>query len=179
MCKDVVFHFNKKHLEDPEIPMWVIKFKGETFYVNHVECNVPWTTKETPDNSHTKGSIKVKDCIVMIDEDNCANLRAITPDDREKFSKKQTIRIISQFGNQLINALKNIKHSAIKMAGGGCGTTWYICDIPSKKHLSVLQLQVTSVRQLMPNEDYYKLYDKSSPSTAWIDDLDWEDLYEE
>lgn len=73
-CKDVVFHFNKKHLEDPNIPMWVLKTRGETFYVDHVECQIPWSTKETPDNPHTKGSIKVKDALLKIDEDNCAIL---------------------------------------------------------------------------------------------------------
>ena len=73
-CKDVVFHFNKKHLEDETIPMWVLKTHGETFYVQHVNCSIPWSTKETPDNNHTKGSIKVKDALLQIDDDNCATL---------------------------------------------------------------------------------------------------------
>ncbi len=77
-CKDVVFHFNKKHLEDPSIPMWVLKTHGETFYVDHVECQIPWSTKETPDNPHTKGSIKVKDALLQIDADNCATLTKLS-----------------------------------------------------------------------------------------------------
>lgn len=41
--------------------MWVIKTKGRTYYVEHVIFdNVSFETKETPDNPHTKGSIKVK-----------------------------------------------------------------------------------------------------------------------
>jgi hypothetical protein len=42
--------------------MWVIKAKGETYYVNHVdvESGVGFSTKETPDNIHTKGSLKFK-----------------------------------------------------------------------------------------------------------------------
>ncbi|VDM10415.1 unnamed protein product [Wuchereria bancrofti] len=40
---------------DPTIPQWVIKTKGQTFYVNHLESNVGFSTKETPDNPHTKG----------------------------------------------------------------------------------------------------------------------------
>ena len=58
----IVFHFNKMHLQDPSIPMWVIKAKGETHYVNHVEFSegIGFSTKETPDNPHTKGSIKIK-----------------------------------------------------------------------------------------------------------------------
>lgn len=58
----IIFHFNKKHLEDPSIPMWVIKAKGETHYVEHVDVSpsVGFSTKETPDNPHTKGSIQIK-----------------------------------------------------------------------------------------------------------------------
>jgi hypothetical protein len=42
--------------------MWVIKVKGQTHYVTHVEVqpSVGFSTKETPDNPHTKGSIKLK-----------------------------------------------------------------------------------------------------------------------
>jgi hypothetical protein len=60
--RDIIFHFNKKHLADPTIPMWVIKHKGESHYVNHidVETGVGFSTKETPNNPHTKGSIKFK-----------------------------------------------------------------------------------------------------------------------
>lgn len=67
---ELVFHFNKKHLEDPDIPMWVIKAKGQTFYVDHVTCNIGWSTKETPDNPHTKGAIKIKNCYLSINESN-------------------------------------------------------------------------------------------------------------
>jgi hypothetical protein len=58
----IVFHFNKKHLEDSNIPMWVIKHKGKTYYVNHVnvDAGVGFSTKETPANTHTKGSLKFK-----------------------------------------------------------------------------------------------------------------------
>ena len=58
----IIFHFNKAHLADPTIPMWVLKVKGETFYVSHVTVlpHVGFSTKETPDNPHTKGSIKLK-----------------------------------------------------------------------------------------------------------------------
>jgi hypothetical protein len=59
---EIIFHFNKKHLEDPGIPMWVIKTRGETYYVDHLEVDkgVGFSTKETPDNPHTKGSLKFK-----------------------------------------------------------------------------------------------------------------------
>lgn len=59
---EIIFHFNKIHLQDPTIPMWVIKVKGETYYINHldVDSGVGFSTKETPDNPSTKGSIKFK-----------------------------------------------------------------------------------------------------------------------
>lgn len=181
-CRDAVFHFNKKHLEDETIPMWVLKFKGETYYVNHVDCSVPWSTKETPDNNHTKGSIKVKDCVVTIDDENCASIRVLTLEDKLRLSKEQTVRVITEQGTKLKVALQNMAHSPVRLAGGGCGTTWYITDIPSKKHFTILQLQIPYIRQLMPNEDYYKLYDSASPDDEWLmddDDIDYEDLYEE
>ena len=77
-CKEVVFHFNKKHLEDSTIPMWIVKAKGQTHYVNHVDCNVEWTTKETPDNPSTKGSIKVKNCLLTI-QDQEATISKVPP----------------------------------------------------------------------------------------------------
>ena len=70
----MVFHFNKMSLTDPAVPPWVIKAKGETYYVKHVTANAPWSTKETPDSAHTKGSIKLKNVTLMIDDDNCAEI---------------------------------------------------------------------------------------------------------
>ncbi len=41
--------------------MWVIKYDGQTEYVNHIEFeHCSFSTKETPDNPHTKGSLKFK-----------------------------------------------------------------------------------------------------------------------
>lgn len=57
--------------------MWCLKTKGQTYYVDHVDCNVPWSTKETSDNPHTKGSIKIKHCRIIIDDDNCATIDQI------------------------------------------------------------------------------------------------------
>jgi hypothetical protein len=74
-CRHVDFHFNKKHLEFPFIPMWVIKTKGQTFYVDHVEAHVPWSTRETPENAHTKGAIRLRNCTVSIDEFGAAIIR--------------------------------------------------------------------------------------------------------
>ena len=72
-CRDLVFYFNKASLADATIPCWVIKTRGITYYVNHVDANVPWSTKETPEGS-TKGSIKFKNVRLEIDEQNNARL---------------------------------------------------------------------------------------------------------
>ena len=69
---DIIFHFNKASITDPSIPPWVVKVKGQTFYVNHVTSTAAWSTKETPDNSSTKGAIKFKHANITIDELNNA-----------------------------------------------------------------------------------------------------------
>ena len=50
------------HLTDPTIPMWTIKHKGLTHYIDHIDVmpGVGFSTKESPDNPHTKGSLKIK-----------------------------------------------------------------------------------------------------------------------
>lgn len=50
--------------------MWILKTKGQTFYVAHVSSTIPWTTKETPNNPHTKGAIKLKHANLEITEEN-------------------------------------------------------------------------------------------------------------
>ena len=59
-------------MEDPSIPMWVIKCRGDTYYVNHVDVDpgVGFSTKETPDNPHTKGSIKIKGSLSIETDSN-------------------------------------------------------------------------------------------------------------
>lgn len=64
----IVFHFNKGHLTDPSIPMWTIKHKGQTYYVNHVDSQIGFSTKETPENPTTKGSIQFKGRIKIYEE---------------------------------------------------------------------------------------------------------------
>ena len=61
----IVFHYNKKHNEDVNIPPWVIKCKGNTYYINHMDIlpGVGFSTNENPDNEHTKGTLKIKGSI--------------------------------------------------------------------------------------------------------------------
>jgi len=55
------------HLTDPSVPMWMLKHKGKTHYVNHmiVDPGVGFSTKETPENPHTKGSLKIKGKLIL------------------------------------------------------------------------------------------------------------------
>lgn len=65
----IVFHFNKGHLSDPTIPMWTLKMHGDTYYVDHVTgTNLEFSTKETPDNPTTKGSIQFKGHLTIVEE---------------------------------------------------------------------------------------------------------------
>jgi hypothetical protein len=68
--RDITFHFNKKFLEDQTIPMWTVKSKGQTYYVNHLTSKVGFSTKETPDNTSTKGAIKLRGKLTMITYDD-------------------------------------------------------------------------------------------------------------
>jgi hypothetical protein len=185
-----VFHFNKKHLEDQTIPMWVLKFHGESYYVNHVSCDIPWTTKETPDNSHTKGSIKIKDCLLTIDDENSATITKLTLVDKFRLRNQKLgiTRIIVKEGNdfwKLKEKLQqqNVKHGPFKGIGGACSSTFYITDIMDKAQFTMLSLSMvgTTFRVLMPNEGYYRWYDDPKnigKDHIWEEDM-WDDELDE
>ena len=176
-----MFHFNKGHLTDPSIPMWVLKTKGESYYVNHVDCSVLWSTKETPDNPHTKGSLKVKDCLLVIDDENNATLSPLTPEDRDRLNgKKEPIRLITSKGYQLRQALANhnIKHGTIMHFGGGCSTSWYVVSVFDERDLVFLSLTIDGIRKLMPNEYYYKRYADNTYGYELTEEDYEEELYD-
>ena len=172
-----MFHFNKGHLTDPTIPMWVIKSHGVTFYVEHVTAEIPWTTKETPDNENTKGSLKFKDCKLSIDENNCATLSKIGFLDKKLPHPKLVVaRIIAEYMGDFHKALTRgeFKHSNIKPVSGGCGSSFMVCDILDKNEYLMAALKYSNkFRVLKPNEAYYKLYEGT---TDWIDeDYEYDD----
>lgn len=170
-----MFHFNKKHLEDSAIPMWVVKTQGESFYVEHVDCEIPWSTKETPDNPHTKGSIKVKNCLLTIDDDNCARISSLTLVDKIRLRNQKLgiTRMIFNYGGKFHKALmaNEYKHSPFKNVSGGCGTSFVVCDLLKKTEYTMAALKYSNdFRVLKPNESYYKAYDDSSQ--IWIEEYD-------
>ena len=174
-CKDLVFHFNKGHLADPTIPMWVVKAHGVTFYVNHVTSEMPWSTKETPGNEKTKGSIKFKKCKLTIDSDNTATISKLgIADAWLKHPERRAGRIIMSWGGQMWDALKagEFEHSKMKEVTGACSSSWAICDLRDEHELTLALIKYpNSFRILAPNEAYYQEYDKNGD---YIEEL-WED----
>lgn len=153
--------------------MWVIKAKGESFYVDHVVCELPWSTKETPKNSHTKGSIKIKKCLLTIDNENTAHLTKLTPEDEQRLANPKTvIRVITKYGAKLRDAVQSIEHGPVKCFGGGCSTAWFVAELYSEEDLLLLKLMdVPNLRKLMPNEVYFEAYDEEHSDN-------WDELYE-
>ncbi len=165
-CKDLVFHFNKGHLTDETIPMWVIKTHGESFYVNHVTSELKWSTKETPDNERTKGSIKFKECLLTIDLDNNATISELSFFDKVRLRNQRlgiTRIMFSSMAFEKHLKDKDIKHTPFKRVHGACSTAYTVCDLINPKQLIFLQIECPGLfRVLMPNETQYRAYDDKS-----------------
>jgi hypothetical protein len=69
---EIIFHFNKQYLVDNTIPMWTIKTKGQSYYVHHIDVSsgIGFSTRESPDNPTTKGSVKIKGCLSIRQNEN-------------------------------------------------------------------------------------------------------------
>lgn len=72
-CRNIDFHFNKGSLEFPFLPMWVLKTKGMSFYINHIDSNIPWSTRELPEGA-TRGMIRLKNGDITIAADGTATI---------------------------------------------------------------------------------------------------------
>lgn len=68
----IIVHYNRIHNADQSIPPWVVKAKGQTFYVHHIDVDkgVGFSTKESPDSEHTKASLKFKGKLRIDEIDN-------------------------------------------------------------------------------------------------------------
>jgi len=163
-CDEIVFHFNKKHLEDPSIPMWTLKAKGQSLYVNHVTCECAWSTKETPNSTHTKGSIKVKNAMLFINDFNEAILKPATQADRQRIQVEQAVRVVWIGSNHSVMQeflQKNeIETSEWKNIRGGCGGSYWITDVLSNSDVVQMELALWGkFRRLQPNEPLYRSYE--------------------
>jgi hypothetical protein len=72
----VDFHYNKGSNEFPFLPRWVLKTKGKSFYVDHIDAEIGWTTREL-DTGNTPGMIRFRKCVLSINDERLAVLRAI------------------------------------------------------------------------------------------------------
>jgi hypothetical protein len=146
--------------------MWVIKTHGESFYVNHVTAELPWSTKETPDNPKTKGSIKFKECLLAIDGENCATISKLSIFDKVRLRNQRLgiTRILfssPSFGETL--KAEGVRHSPFKVIHGACSTAYTVCDLLDAKMVTYLILKYDNkFRVLMPNEPQYQAYDDKS-----------------
>jgi len=174
-ARDVVFSFNKKHLEDPSIPMWKIAAKGESYYVDHVVCSIGWSTKESPDNSHTKGSIRVKNVHLRIDDENVAYINEATPEIWNRIENKLIPVYILNESKSTSKLLESLKTDLgpIKRIVAVCSTTKLIVEIPSEELVTLIALQTNDIRELKPNEDYYQMYQQYKNNT--VDEVDLDD----
>ena len=148
--------------------MWVVKSQGKSYYVNHVTCSLPWTTKETPDNSSTKGSIKIKDCLLTIDNDNDATISVLTLHDKVRIrNKEKGITRVMWTNPSFEKILKdeNITYTPFKRVYGACATAYTVCDLLKESEVILLALKYSKMfRILMPNETQYRAYDDN---TLW------------
>ena len=175
-----MFHFNKGHLADETIPMWVVKAHGVTFYVNHVTADMPWSTKETPGNEKTKGSIKFKKCKLSINtEDNTATISKLgIADAWLQHPERRAGRILFSYGGAMHKALmaKEFEHSKFKNVEGSCGSSFVICDLLDERELTFAALKYANLfRILAPNEGYYQMYDKGGVIWEQEDEYDEEE----
>ena len=139
--------------------MWVVKTKGKTYYVEHVTANIPWSTKETPNNKSTKGSIKFRNVLLQI-ENNEATLSELTFKDKLRLRAEIPVRILFNFKNQILWFLKHndIEHGECRVHRGACGSRFYVLEI-AKEDLTMLAFAYTKqFRILQENEYYYENY---------------------
>ena len=162
--------------------MWVLKTHGETFYVNHVSAEIPWSTKETPDNTHTKGSIKFKECLLTISPENEATISKLTFVDKIRLRNQKLgiTRIMFRPNSDIHKALQKneFKHSPFKNILGRCATGFVVCDMLVKEDVLIASLKYNDFRILQPNESYYQQYDEVKGNKMDVDYSDKDTPFE-
>ena len=163
--------------------MWIVMAKGQTYYVEHVEANIAWSTKVTPDNIRTKGAIKFRECLINIGEDNVATITKLTrPDEiRLRNAERGITRLQLYYQSQWPEMLDRlgIKHGPIKRFSGGCGSAYWVTDILRETDMTLLKLSVDKpnmYRIISPNESLYKMYDDPHYAATHDPDVDDDDL---
>ena len=177
-CDEIVFHYNKKNLEDPAVPTWTLKTRGQSIYVTHVTCECPWSTKETPGNNSTKGSIKVKNALLIINDFNEATLRPATPADKLRLKPTSSVRVLWLEANHKLMSeflLNNeIGTTEIQNVRGSCGTSYWITDVLDNSDVVQMELALWGkFRRVQLNEPLYRSLE--DPLREWDDEEDGEE----
>ena len=135
--------------------MWIIMAKGKTYYVNHVEANIPWTTKETPLNVRTKGALKFRSALLRL-EDGSAKVDILTEEDRERLTALLPTRIIFRYKNEFLWLLQHndIKHGPCMRYSGGCGRNNYVVEI-AKDDLTMLALAYSNQFDILTEDSLW------------------------
>jgi hypothetical protein len=139
--------------------MWIIMAKGKTYYVDHVEANIPWTTKETPNNIRTKGAIKFKNALLRLDNGS-ASIDVLTEEDRERLAALLPTRIHFRYKNEFLWLLQHngIMHGPCMQFAGGCGRNSYVIEI-EKDDLTMLAMAYPNQFEILTEDSpYYQWY---------------------
>lgn len=72
-ARTVDVHYNRGHNEFSFLPRWVVKANGKSFYVDHIESSLPWSTREL-DTGSTKGMLRFRKCRIAICPERIATL---------------------------------------------------------------------------------------------------------
>jgi hypothetical protein len=68
------FHFNKGHIQFPTIlPRWMLKVNGRSFYIEHLDAQMGFSTRELDEGS-TLGMLRFRNCTINLDATNTATL---------------------------------------------------------------------------------------------------------
>jgi hypothetical protein len=133
--------------------------KGKTYYVDHVEANIPWTTKETPNNIRTKGAIKFKNALLRLDNGS-ASIDVLTDEDRERLAALLPTRIHFRYKNEFLWLLQHndITHGPCMQFAGGCGRNSYVIEI-DRDNLTMLAITYPNQFEILSEDNpYYQWY---------------------
>ncbi len=72
-AKIVDVHYNKISNEFTFMPMWTVKTQGKSFYVNHIDAQMGFSTRELEAGS-TRGMLRFRNVSLTIDETGTAIL---------------------------------------------------------------------------------------------------------
>ena len=173
-CRDIIFSFNKAHIADATVPPWVLKTGGRSWYVNHVNCTLAWDTRETPNNNHTRGSIRVKNALLSIDDNNVAVISELTDQHRQRLNNQklnyQRVAWTQHSHDRVVSYVEqtDVAHTEIRLVyNPGCGSSWYVCDVMHAHDVTMITLALQGhLWQVNPNTWQYQGYDCEEESES-------------